>query len=101
MVSTATMDTARAAGDLAPGLDPVHEAAALVGFVDGLALQALFDPERFPAGPPAGCAGDPDSRFGGRPSRGPPVGWPGRYPSVIAVLISGGTRSGRHDRQPG
>ena len=48
MVSTATMDTARAAGDLAPGLDPVHEAAALVGFVDGLALQALFDPERFP-----------------------------------------------------
>jgi Transcriptional regulator len=42
------LDAARTAGDLGPGLDPVREAVALVGFVDGLALQALCDPEHFP-----------------------------------------------------
>ena len=35
-------------GELAAGLDPEAEAAALAGFIDGLALQAVFDPAAFP-----------------------------------------------------
>lgn len=34
--------------ELAPGVDPDAEAASLVAFIDGLALQAIFDPEAFP-----------------------------------------------------
>ena len=44
-------DLLRAAGDrgeLATGTDPEAEAAALVAFIDGLALQAVFDPGTFP-----------------------------------------------------
>ena len=35
-------------GELAAGIDPDAEAAALVAFIDGLALQAIFDPDAFP-----------------------------------------------------
>src|SRR5262249_46591324 len=34
-------------GELAAGVDPEAEAAALAGFIDGLALQAVFDPAAF------------------------------------------------------
>jgi AcrR family transcriptional regulator len=47
----ALADILRAAGErgeLAPGVEPAAEAASLVAFIDGLALQALFEPEAFP-----------------------------------------------------
>lgn len=45
----AVLQQAAEAGVLVPGVEPAGEAAALVSFVDGLAVQALFDPEAFPA----------------------------------------------------
>ncbi|HSV65354.1 MAG TPA: TetR family transcriptional regulator C-terminal domain-containing protein [Mycobacteriales bacterium] len=44
----AVLRQAEQRAELAPGTDPDGEAAALVSFVDGLALQAVFDPDRFP-----------------------------------------------------
>jgi TetR/AcrR family transcriptional regulator, transcriptional repressor of bet genes len=36
-------------GTIRPGVDPAAEAAALVALVDGIAVQASFEPGRFPA----------------------------------------------------
>ena len=41
--------TALARGEIAPGLDAADEADRIVALVDGLALQAVFDRERWPA----------------------------------------------------
>jgi AcrR family transcriptional regulator len=38
------LEQAQAEGDLDPGFDPLREAAALVALVDGLAVQAMFEP---------------------------------------------------------
>ncbi|MBI1759516.1 MAG: TetR family transcriptional regulator [Actinobacteria bacterium] len=46
---TALLRQAAGQGELAAGIDPATEAVALVSFVDGLALQAVFGPDRFPA----------------------------------------------------
>jgi TetR/AcrR family transcriptional repressor of bet genes len=39
------LDEAQAAGAIDPSVDPGREASALVALVDGLAVQAMFDPE--------------------------------------------------------
>ncbi len=41
---------AQGRGDLAPGLDCDHEAAALIALADGLAVQATFEPGALPPG---------------------------------------------------
>jgi AcrR family transcriptional regulator len=44
-----TLREAQAAGQVDPHADSEREAAALVALVDGLAIQASFEPRRFPA----------------------------------------------------
>ena len=44
-----TLRAAQAAGEVDPDLDSERESAALLALVDGLAVQAFFEPRRFPA----------------------------------------------------
>ena len=43
----AVLEQARADGDLDRRLDPEREAVLLVAFVDGIGIQAMFEPDRF------------------------------------------------------
>jgi AcrR family transcriptional regulator len=63
---------ARDRGELAAEADAVAEAAALVAFIDGLALQAIFDPDAFP----------PDRQAALLDERLATVRWTGAYTSA-------------------